>query len=117
MNDLTQNIANNKQSFEQELNKLKEKIQNTQNIVDQHENAQKLFVTKKQLRNVFQAGRKGTREIQLWVNERSWNNNTGTWSSGAAAMGDNINNWINDRRNLCWNAFEPWDAAIVAVPE
>lgn len=117
MNDLTQNITNNKQSFEQELNKLKEKIQNTQNIVDQHENAQKLFVTKKQLRNAFQAGRKGTREIQLWVNERSWNNNTGTWSTGAAVMGDNINNWINDRRNLCWNAFEPWDAAIVAVPE
>ena len=55
MNDLTQNITNNKQSFEQELNKLKEKIQNTQNIVDQHENAQKLFVTKKQLRNVFPA--------------------------------------------------------------
>lgn len=112
---LKQDFSNEKQTIERELNMLKEKIKNTENIVVQHKNEQKSFVTKDQLRKIFQAGREKMRNIGFWVNDRTYNEEK--WSNGPAFVGDDIGNWINDGRNLWWRPGDSWDAATNSIPQ
>lgn len=115
-NNLQQNITTEKNAIEKELISLKEAMQNIQNNIAQQVDERQLFVTKDHLRQVLQAGREKTRQISFWVCDKSWTNPEGNWSNGIAYIGDNLNNWINGRKNLQWDAFEPWDAAIRTVP-
>ena len=108
---------NNKKEIEQELIILKEEIKNTKSIVIHYENEQKLFVTKNQLKDVLQAGRDKTRRIKFWVCGKTWTNDERNWSNGIAYIGDYTKNWINNGKNLQWDAFEPWDAAISLIKE
>lgn len=115
-NNLQQNITTEKNEIEKELISLKEAMQNIQNNIAQQVDERQLFVTKDHLRQVLQAGPEKTRVISFWVNDKTWTNPEGNWSNGIACIGDSLNNWINDRKNLRWNAFESWDAAIRTVP-
>ena len=115
-NNLQQNITTEKNEIEKELISLKEAMQNIQNNIAQQVDERQLFVTKDHLRQVLQAGPEKTRSIEFWVENKTWTDQERNWSNGIACIGDSLNNWINDRKNLRWNAFESWDAAIRTVP-
>lgn len=115
INELTNQTSVLKQ-IDQLIKKLEADISHNKDVLLHHENMNKSFVTRNQLRQCLTVGIEKTRNIQFGASPVIWENDEKNYCVGTAHMGDYKKNWPADGGQLYFRPNDALESMLASIP-